>query len=169
MLYDTSLHVEVMFYDFSMRQQCGSARIHVSTIRRQCVCVYAPEGKLSTGRGPARGLADLQHSSSCWTQECIAWGGRHDFEHSPTVQWHLFFSLAFRQTDRAIGDSMLWKQNSCYMNSCDNSPNTTKNVPLLLSSGERKEGRQEGTNEGRFHILEISLLAFEVCKKRLIN
>lgn len=27
-------------------------------------------------------------------------------EHSPTVQWHLFFSLAFRQTDRAMGDSV---------------------------------------------------------------
>lgn len=147
MLYDTSLHVEMMFYDFSMRQQCASVCIHVYTVHRLCVCVCVPEGKFSMGRRPTQGLAVLQDSSSCWTQECIAWGGRRDFEHSPTVQWHLFFSLAFRQTDRAIGDSMLWKQNSCYMNSCDNSPNITKNVPLLLSSGERKEGMKEGMKE----------------------
>lgn len=44
--------------------------------------------------------------SSCYcVLECIASGGRCGSVHPPTVQWHLFCSLASRRTDSRMGDS----------------------------------------------------------------
>lgn len=56
--------------------------------------------------------------------------------HPPTVQWHLFCSLASKLTDGVMGDSLavLWKQKCCYTNSCSNTTGATMNLPQSFKS-----------------------------------
>lgn len=82
-----------------------SIHMCVSFERLMYACVCAAGRKCSRGLGPTQGLAvnsglPFVLSVGMYSLRRKAW-----LEHSPTVQWHLFFSLAFRQTDRAMGDS----------------------------------------------------------------